>query len=170
MGMFYKMMKYKIGEKVKVCDDLIVDHKYEGLSFVDTMEKYKGNTVTIKRVNGDTYNIEEDDGKWFWNDAMLEDAEPTKPLMERKVLQLDQIANMEIHVSRVIINDPAVIMFYRTPVVDNASGAFKSWSNEKKIVAKCNKEIGDEFDIEKGVEVAILKAYRKEIDKLLRKY
>ena len=68
-------MKYKVGDKVKVREDLKIGKSYNKKTFVDSMEKYKGQIVTIKVVYGDRYRIEEDNQDWYWTDEMLEDIE-----------------------------------------------------------------------------------------------
>ncbi len=69
-------MKYKVGDKVIVRSDLVVDTKYGFDTFIDDMTSSKGKQVTIKEVNNDRYLIEEDNGKWNWTDEMLEPVEP----------------------------------------------------------------------------------------------
>ena len=68
-------MKYKVGNKVKVREDLKIGKSYNEKTFVDSMEKYKGQIVTIKVVGDDNYRIEEDNQDWYWTDEMLEDIE-----------------------------------------------------------------------------------------------
>ena len=69
-------MKYKVGDKVKVREDLEIGKVYCGQTFVVQMKQYKGQIVTIKVVNNDGYYIEEDGQDWYWTDEMLE--EPKK--------------------------------------------------------------------------------------------
>ena len=75
-------MKYKVGDKVRIREDLITEERYGGLTFVPSMEQYKGKVVTITNiiVNFDDdccYNIDIDDGNWHWTDGMLEDIKDT---------------------------------------------------------------------------------------------
>ena len=64
---------YKIGDKVKIREDLEVDKKYNELFFVKDMEKYKGKIATITRLSSinHSYDIDIDDGDWCWTDDML---------------------------------------------------------------------------------------------------
>jgi hypothetical protein len=66
-------MKYKVGDKVKVRDDLVVDYKYGSDAFVDGMSALKGKVVTIKTcfTSRDKYAIEGSD--YAWTDEMFED-------------------------------------------------------------------------------------------------
>ena len=42
-------MKYKVGDKVRVREDLVVDQWYGDDIFVSGMDSYKGQVVTIKK-------------------------------------------------------------------------------------------------------------------------
>lgn len=173
------MKNFEVGQKVMVRSDLVgrKDYKHETGRTIwlnpKMKDQYGGKEVTINKFDtySNCYRIKEDDGYWSWASDMFEEVKPVKlvePIMERKVLLLETEAKLEIYVSKVIVQDPAIILFYRPAVYDKDS-VFVEWGNEKKVVAKCNKDEGDKFDIEKGVRVAMFKAYKKEIDKHLRK-
>ena len=71
-------MKYKVGDRVKIREDLVVGNTYGAEVFVKDMEHYKGNMATISAICGDTYriNIDNDDipeRYWHWTDEMFED-------------------------------------------------------------------------------------------------
>lgn len=67
-------MKYKIGDKVKIREDLEVGKGYNDCTFIKDMEQYKGKIATIYYCyDDDSYDIDLDDGAWFWTDDMLED-------------------------------------------------------------------------------------------------
>lgn len=72
-------MKYSIGDKVRVREDLVVNKSYGIDTFVDNMEKFKGKVVTISDITSRTkgeYHIKEDREKYFWTAEMFEtDAE-----------------------------------------------------------------------------------------------
>lgn len=70
-------MKHKIGDKVKVREDLIIDNDYnmeDGShdTFVSEMVPYRGKIVTICGYIGGEYVIEEDCCEWHWTDEMFE--------------------------------------------------------------------------------------------------
>ena len=71
--------KFKVGDKVKVRNDLIEYEKYGSNSFVDSMKKFKGETVTIAEINVghfcNEYRIFEDNKRWNWTDEMFETIE-----------------------------------------------------------------------------------------------
>jgi hypothetical protein len=75
-------MKYKVGDRVKVRNDLIVDRCYNGFYFNKDMTRWRGQIVTISEVeNKDPcYRIKEDEGeyKWGWVDEMFEDTVENK--------------------------------------------------------------------------------------------
>lgn len=68
-------MKYKVGDKIRVRKDLEVGEIYGNIDFIDLMEKYKGQIVTVISVGTAHYEIEEDNGTWAWTDEMLEPVE-----------------------------------------------------------------------------------------------
>ena len=66
-------MKYKVGDKVKVRDDLMVGNCYSYYAYCGNMVNFRGKTVTIKTVAYDFYRIEEDRQTSCWTDGMFED-------------------------------------------------------------------------------------------------
>lgn len=75
--------KYKIGDKVKVREDLICGEDYGIENFVDKMEKYKGKITEIENIfkNGE-YILKACD-YWGFTDEMLEPVEG--PMLEEPV-------------------------------------------------------------------------------------
>lgn len=53
-------MRFKIGDKVKVREDLVKGKCYGGDVFVNGMKDLKGKTATIRSIFGTTYRLEED--------------------------------------------------------------------------------------------------------------
>ena len=64
-------MKYKVGDKVRVREDLIAEKQYGKDFFVSEMNPFKGQIVTIKIVKDGGYVIEEDSGEWYWTEGMF---------------------------------------------------------------------------------------------------
>ena len=69
-------MKYKVGDKVRVRTDLVVDKTYgdNDVFFRSGMVYYEGRAVTISEVGDYFYKIKEDSPyHWSWVDEMFED-------------------------------------------------------------------------------------------------
>ena len=65
------MNKYKIGDRVKIREDLNENERYGCQIFVDAMCKMRGLTLTIDRVNdNDTYRMKEIG--YNWTEEMIE--------------------------------------------------------------------------------------------------
>ena len=87
------MNKFKVGDKVRIKEDLKAYFKYNGCCFVFGMEKYKGKTAVIKNdhitayfngnvktqnANNYRYKLDIDNGYWYWSSSMLEKVEDKK--------------------------------------------------------------------------------------------
>lgn len=69
-------MKYKVGDNVKVRDDLEVGEVYGDMDFASGMEKNKGKVVTISDIADSKYYIIEEDDYWYkYSEEMLENCE-----------------------------------------------------------------------------------------------
>ena len=80
-------MKYKVGDKVKIKEDLAADNWYGNEIVVSGMACLKGKIVTISKVRYDKYEIEEDNKIWWWTDEMFsgkvsEDFSPEEPVSQ----------------------------------------------------------------------------------------
>lgn len=65
-------MKFKVGDKVRIRKDLKSMERYNGISFTVEMEEYRGKVAKITKIIFDNYELDIDDGEWFWSDNMLE--------------------------------------------------------------------------------------------------
>ena len=77
-------MKFQVGDKVRVREDLEIDKQYGEEVFVESMVKFKGKTVEIDDVWGHGYNLKKDDENWVFTDEMLE---PIEDPLAQKVLE-----------------------------------------------------------------------------------
>ena len=68
---FNTNMKYKVGDKVRVREDLIAEKQYGKDFFVSEMNPFKGQIVTIKKIRENKYVIEEDHEDWHWTEEMF---------------------------------------------------------------------------------------------------
>lgn len=68
-------MEYKIGDVVRIKDNLQVGEKYGGCNVIDDMLKYTGMVDTIEYIDkeGD-YHLANDNNPYVWNKDMLEPA------------------------------------------------------------------------------------------------
>lgn len=73
-------MKYKVGDKVKVREDLEYNVFYGGTRVNEDMIMHKGKILTIRAIDCKQYLMEEDN--WCWTDEMLEDVEEKKTVGE----------------------------------------------------------------------------------------
>ena len=80
-------MKYKVGDKVRVREDLIVDKEYGNDCFVIGMKGMLGKTVTIDSVNEETeiYRIKE--CGFHWTEEMFEE-NGDKPSLKGKIVEV----------------------------------------------------------------------------------
>lgn len=66
-------MNYKVGDSVKIREDLEVEMIHDIMYNMDTeMIKYKGKTAIITSVYDSYYDLDIDNGVWIWTDEMLE--------------------------------------------------------------------------------------------------
>ena len=75
-------MKYEVGDKVKIREDLVSEIMYGKEKFVPRMEEYRGCEATIVdafyRNGGDLYFIDIDDKSWYWTNEMFEEEHTSK--------------------------------------------------------------------------------------------
>ena len=64
-------MKYKIGDKVRVREDLIEFEHYKEVLFVPYMSSFEGKIVTIYNTTDIGYKIKEDSKRYYWTDEMF---------------------------------------------------------------------------------------------------
>lgn len=76
------MSKFKVGDRVRVREDLNSSRLYNGIAFSPLMTTFRGNVYTIDEVNDPSYVYRlkgnDDVDKWFFSEDMLELVEFTK--------------------------------------------------------------------------------------------
>lgn len=81
-------MKYKVGDKVKIREDLIDEENYGCANFVEPMEEYKGQIAEITMTYDDGelgYLIDIDNGVWYWSAEMFEEDMNYCPFCGKKI-------------------------------------------------------------------------------------
>lgn len=80
-------MKYKVGDKVRIREDLVTGGNYGGSVAVDDMTDMGGSVVTIGRVGEEHgYYIEEDPDGYCWTDEMFEPVEEMSAIEALEIL------------------------------------------------------------------------------------
>ena len=79
-------MKYRVGDKVKIRNDLVEFKQYGSYNFVPYMSKFKGEQI-IKELTYNGYTIKADLEGFKWSDEMFEDIEKEK--MDKNTLQIN---------------------------------------------------------------------------------
>lgn len=101
------MAKYKVGDKVLVRKDLIVDNLYGRVDFIDDTEYLKGKICTISNISKGyptIYELQEDNKysiKYSWTEEMLEPVETeniVKKLNDLKFGDIITLRNEERYV------------------------------------------------------------------------
>ena len=92
-------MKYKVGDKVRVREDLIAGELYGKDVFASGMIPFKGQTVTIKKIQENKYLIEEDLEDWYWTDEMFsekvsQDFIPKEPISQNVLPKEENSSNI----------------------------------------------------------------------------
>lgn len=68
------MAGYKVGDKVLIRDDLVVDEAYDECVFVSSMANGRGKQAKIQQIRVSPkrrYRLDIDNGTWSWSDPML---------------------------------------------------------------------------------------------------
>lgn len=74
-------MKYKVGDKVRVREDLRDGKTYGGMEFVSEMNQFKGRKFTITNIVNNMYFLEST-FDWLWTDEMFGFAENQPKTLE----------------------------------------------------------------------------------------
>jgi len=158
--------KFKAGDRVQIirnhCSSLLTDLRGLKATVVE-VDDYGLYLVEFDVYIGghDGYplakrRVKPGHGWWFIKTALENIAEL---VVEKKqeVVEFEKrgLAELGLYITRIIYNDPATVLFYEDPIT----------GEEKKVVAKCHPD--DTYDKELGKKVAILKAFHKEIPRII---
>ncbi len=79
-------MKFEVWDKVRVRKDLEAGKRYGLIDYINLMG-FKGNVVTIEKVNLRTYKLKEDPHKFNWDESMFEKLKPEYIMIKEKTLK-----------------------------------------------------------------------------------
>ena len=193
-------MKYKVGDKVRIREDLVEEEDYGGAITVDDMVNMSGDVVTIESVvqisdKGFVYHIVEDSDKYDWTSAMFEPVEEELTAEEAIKIQAEMCRS-------VMCKDCAINKFgydigygcceYRSKNPDKVLKILKQWKkdHEKKqveieiaYIIRVMKEEGDnetciytyevdisKEDINEKMKELVKKCYEEHGGKIYAKY
>lgn len=92
-------MEYKIGDLVKVREDLQEGEKYGDLNVMDYMLPFRGTIDTIENIDEDgDYHLTNNNNPYMWNEGMLEPVvikESTTPKIDRLGIYQYLLNNLE---------------------------------------------------------------------------
>ena len=82
-----RIMKYKVGDRVRVKSGLNIGQEYGDYTFKCGMDVFRGLDVIISSVSRvfRHYTIQDDQGAWDWTDEMFEPLESENPADESNV-------------------------------------------------------------------------------------
>lgn len=123
-------MKYKIGDKVRVRDDLVVGKCYGSLCFSSNSQEYKGKIFTIGSLESELYMLDGTDD-WYWSEEMLEpvDKEVDKDIYDF-IIEKEQSKTS-------IIWKFALIKDYLIDVIGGETGVSNDDNDDKKMIKFC---------------------------------
>lgn len=158
------MSKFKIGDKVRVREDLNFEERYPredgiGLRCCKNMMKYRGKIATVVSVDIDgDYKLDIDYEKHYWTDAMLEPVK-SKQIKIGEATTFTQITgsyNKIYQGSKLNINrhGKKSYVWYRNGNV--VTCVVESGRHKGVGIAKCNPK--DKFNYDKGCELAEARA------------
>lgn len=91
-------MKYKIGDVIKVRDDLQEDKMYGKCSSIDDMLKFRGTTDIIKDIDSDgDYRLANNNNPYVWSEEMLEPVTVADDLK-----QYTHVSNMKYKIGDIV--------------------------------------------------------------------
>lgn len=101
------IMKFKVGDKVRVRNDLIVHQKYGALMFTMGMERYRGKIVTVTQryifpEPNCSYRIEQDGGNCLFSEEMFE---PSKLNFTKSSLKDGMVVEYRNGKRRMVLGD-----------------------------------------------------------------
>lgn len=148
-------MGYKIGDLVKIKNDLQVGEKYGECSVIDDMLIFRGTLDVIENIDIDgDYYLANDNNPYAWNEDMLE---PSESIEENTVMDIEKL-NMQM-MMKDIFNSCQVGEVFED------RDELKEFRNQLyKFINLLDKYENDNFDIGNEIECEHLE-YQKNMNK-----
>ena len=141
------MTRFKVGDKVRIREDLIIGKRYDCCYFTSAMCQYKNKEATIKYITFcDTYKLDIDDGNFQWSVEMLE---PVNKLFCVGDITIENTTNITLTLCSCNDNISDISVIVPKKVVEIT---FKDNHKEKMI---CHED--DVFDLRTCCFIAIAK-------------
>ena len=132
------MSKFKIGDKVRLRDDLEVGEDYGEITFLRDMKDLQGKELTIDRISRQgNYILKE--GRFYYSEEMLEKVNDTDDLLEFALGKL----NMTKEELEKELREEYEKNKIDKQVVENISKRYRDFENY------CNGKCCDDCDVEK---------------------
>ncbi len=97
-------MGYKVGDVVRIKDNLQVGEKYGQCSVTEKMLKYRGVVDTIEYIDDDgEFELTDDNNNYSWNKDMVELFVPIKQVIPKNDLEQDKRIKLAIY--KYLLND-----------------------------------------------------------------
>jgi ribosomal protein L21E len=145
-----EVMKYKIGDKVKIRKDLREGMGNPCATVVEEMLQYRGKTMTVRSVLHNAYCMEEDAntwGGWSWTDEMFEERSENMIPYETNYLYKQRGNGLSV----ILTNDYGEPAFFsRKSLVDDGYGAYDGYVQDR-----------DQFGKDKGESQYDIVAYKE---------
>lgn len=132
-------MKYKVGDKVRIREDLVTGGNYCGTIVVSDMIDMCGSVATIERVYEELsgYYIEEDTKSYLWTDEMFEPVEEELTAEEAIKIQAEMcrcIMCKDCAIDKLRYDSHCECAEYRSKNPDKVLEILKQWKkdHEKK--------------------------------------
>lgn len=128
-------MKYKVGDKVRIRNDLVVDALYGNIHLWRNMEDFKGRVLTVRGyTHENNYKVEE--SIYIFSDEMIEGlAEPIKTNLEHyaeALLQYINATDCDNYFDEIMICDKCPIrVICNNFVGKNKTDEFIEWCKEE---------------------------------------
>ena len=146
------MSKYKVGDVVKVKDNLEINKYYDDVRFGEAMVKYLGKKVTIAEIfDNKYYCIKEDNDCFYWTEDMFEDKiEKIEEISNTYFPEIAKMLGVEINEKFKILDVESGVIFENYYFLND--GLYHIDFNEKKHNTSClslYKLLSKQYEIQK---------------------